>query len=186
MQRAVSRGQLVVVFVAPVAADLGALLEAVEVDPARLQHLRRRDPRAPRPDDASLHPRATYLDLAAGRPEHGAASPRIVHGTISTLRRHKVAFGPFWSTRPGIAGMYGRPGRAHPEVRSLGGSRDQSLMTLRHGPLTFEARAEPGVSRPRALGSRPGIRHPDRGRGADGSVSVSAVRRDRGRTSPLL
>ena len=57
MQRPIRRRHPVVVFVAPVAADLRPLLEAVEVDPARLQHLRRRDPRAPRPDDARLHGR---------------------------------------------------------------------------------------------------------------------------------
>jgi hypothetical protein len=65
VQRAVCRGEFIVVFVAPVAAHLGALLEAVEGDPASVQHLARGDAGGAGTDNADLlggghRPKSTF------------------------------------------------------------------------------------------------------------------------------
>ena len=77
VQRAVGGRHPVVVFVAPVTADVGALLEAVEGDPVRIQHLGGDDAGAAGADDADLlsrvHSREIYrtgqLASFAGRQE---------------------------------------------------------------------------------------------------------------------
>ena len=80
VQRAVRRADAVVVLVAPVAADPRAHLEAVEVDPLRLQHLGRSDPRRPGSDDAGGGmPRLMSAEATRRRP--APVSPPILEKT---------------------------------------------------------------------------------------------------------
>ena len=102
MQRPVRGRHPVVVHVAPVAADLRADLEAVELDPARVQHLARRDPRRARLRSRrrarSPVPRVPYLSSAT---DHRASARSARTGR------------PCGRARPATAPP-GRRGRARP------------------------------------------------------------------------
>ena len=90
MQRAVGRRHLVVVHVAPVAPDLGADLEAVEVDSARVQHLAGRRSRTNRRRSRRPSPPSALISSASGR-RASARSVRTGRPCARARRGHRAS-----------------------------------------------------------------------------------------------